>query len=212
MYENVRYYIKRVVESGPSGVSMEVQDVLENLDVGSDALEFWRLMVEATPVLFYLNQLERVCNQSQSSSYSDIRMWKSLVLWDLSDYGLSLELLSPFQKERKRDPQKIVEQIEFRKRCIRQKPSQSHYLCRRLADAYKWKREHNSLDISTAFDDEISMWRTLLLKEVPKYAVEWGDYGIPDHLQKAIRAQADAIRDNLQSVWKYGRVLESSGN
>ena len=209
-YEDVKYCIKRVAESNPGGITGTVWDVLKNLNVGSNAREFWRLMVETTPVWNFVDQLESACNQLQSSSSSDIRMWQSLTLRNLSDDKLSFKLLSAFQKERKRDPQKIEEEIGFWKQCIRMNLRQSEHLCRGLADAYKWKREHDIRDASTAFDEEISMWKTLLLEQAPEYAVGWGDYGIPGHLDKAIKAKADAIGDNLESVlevWKSAREL-----
>ena len=206
-HEDMKYSIKKVVELRPYGV----WDAVRSLDVGSDVREFWRLFVMSTPVNRCVDILEVVCNHSQYNSSSNIRMWQSLVRGNLSYSPFSSKLVLAYQKERQRDPLTVKEEIEFWKECIRSKRTQAHHLCYALVDAYKWKREHDvDSDPSTAFDKEISMWRTLLLEQGPDYAVDWDEYGIPGQLHKAIKAKADAIGDNLQSVlevWKNARDL-----
>ena len=89
----------------------------------------------------FVNQLEAACNHPQYNSSSNIRMWQSLVLDNLSNVALSLKLQSAFQKERQRDPLKVKEEIEFWKGCIRLQRTGTYHLCDGLADACKWKRD-----------------------------------------------------------------------
>lgn len=205
-YKDVRRCIKQVIELQPYE---DVMEAVRILNIGSNVREFWRLVVMSTPEHSCVEQLEAVCFRSQSDLSSDIEMWQSLIRGNLSNYYLTSKLQSAYQIGRR--DLLIIEEIEFWKECIRSKRTRAQHLCNALVDTYKWKRDHDAPDPSTAFDEEISMWRTLLLEQAPEYGVDWDDYnGIPGQLDRSIKAKADAIGDNLWSVievWKNAKDL-----
>lgn len=207
-YENVISCLKRIAVLGDYYLSEELLEAVRGLDVGDDIRKVWRMIVESHPSHFSVDELEAACKRTQSSLSSDIRMWRSLVLGNLSNSHLSLKLQSAFHASKQRDPLLEEEEIEFWKECIRLKPTDSNP-CYQLQQSYKWRRGHDTTsDPVLIFDDEISTWKMLLVEAAPGSGMVW-QYRSPQYLADAIDSKAKAISErnfpDLAKVWKESR-------
>jgi tetratricopeptide (TPR) repeat protein len=215
-YEDLRSCLNEMADKAEkAGRSLAgMSKVLQGLNVGWPAVDFWVSRVEASPWDLSIWQLEAVCNSSTfaSDNFDVTGMWQSLLMKHPSNGQLYEALLTVFRTQISGHPEKVLEMIGVLSDCIRSRRG-SPGACDDLADACKWKRE-NSGSVSytpptTAFDDEINTWNNLILglSELSGF----GHHSALYYLATAIQRKADAIRNvtppplrQLEVVsWKY---------
>ena len=205
-----RDYIQaRVVlsQSFPTTIDESWLREIAIIDLAVDTRDFWWQQVHYRP--WNVNSakvFEAICQDSQQPLWKhDVQIWPELV-WKYSSYThLIPPLERMFERQRKREPQTLRQQVDFWKIYV-SSFHQARAECY-LANSFKtWRKQLSKFESTKAFEEEIEFWCHLLCYSHRDDESLWV---IVQYLDLALTAKADTVGDQevqrLTQIWTDAR-------